>query len=227
MSSFIFYNVKKDGEFEPVDHKKSAFNARRTIVVQDPFDKTIWVVDGTSSSKAVKEQARLRAKELNAELAFQFQINEVDKKKKNKLIEELLEKSALEPPKIEFIQPSKKKSKEMNKNNQKEQLPNTIKEMISRDIPKVSSKINKSSSSVLPRGDLDESKKGPMIQEFQIAYIDDDGEQVTKKAITTFTPIIKFVQSLEELQRKNATQDQAKNILSDVLNEIVLTYFLE
>ncbi len=235
MIEYVFYNVKSSGEMEEVNKKKSAFNTRRTIVVQDPFDRTIWIVHGTNVSDKVRSKATMKAKELNGKLGFQFRIVEVDMDKRNEQIAELLKKKGktskltLEELQVHDGNGAKelrfkreegtmqeKTSTQMSKpvTEAPKRPPVIVKD--TKEIPKAVAPV-KRGEKILPKGDLD--KGGPMIEEFQITF-DDSGD-----GLGDLGGVVELLTVLDRLSKSNASKEVARKELHSIVDEIVDRYF--
>ncbi len=213
MITYKLLNVKSDGTVEEVEAKKNAFNSRRALLVQDPYEKKIWIFKGSAAAKKTKDMAEIKAKELNGTFGFKFRIEEIPASKRKELVNELIEKAKKEDGiDIEDLKVKKEKKKSEKK---KPKKAKKIPTKEPKGIPKAVAPVKGKGKSIIPKGDLE--KEGPMIEEFQIAFAEGSGIDLSG--------IIKLLSTLDRLLKTGSSKQAAQQELQNCLQEIIDIYF--
>ncbi len=212
MIPYQVINVKADGSMEELSPDKKSFNSRRVLLIQDPFERKIWIYKGKSSAKTTRSMGEIKAKELNGKLGFQFSIEEVNNSDKD-AIDQFLQKSEKESD----LSLEKLKVKEGNgKKTKKQRKMQKVIVKKPEGIPKAVAPKKGKGGKVVPKGDLE--KEGPMIEEFQIAF---SGET------PDFGGLISFMEILDRLIKSGSSKEVAEKELKEALKSLIDTYFVK
>ncbi len=212
MIPYQVINVKADGSMEELTPNKKAFNSRRVLLIQDPFDRKIWIYKGKSSAKTTKRMGEIKAKELNGKLGFQFSIEEVDISDTN-TIDQFLEKGERKPNlSLEDLKVKKGNGKK------KKESKKATKVIVKKPegIPKAVAPKKGKGGNLVPKGDLE--KEGPMIEEFQIAFSGENPD---------FGGLISFMEVLDRLIKSGASREVAEKELKDAIVSLLDLYFVK
>lgn len=212
MIPYQLINVKADGSMEELEVNKKAFNSRRVVLVQDPFDKKIWIYKGKSSAKTTRNMGEIKAKELNGKLGFQFTVEEVNIDDLN-VIDQFIEKG--EKKSNVTIEDFKVKEGNGKRKGDEDKVQKVIVKKPA-EIPKAVAPTKGKGEKPIPKGDL--QKEGPMIEEFQIAFAD-AGET------PDFGGLIGFMQVLDRLVKSGASREVAEKELKEAIDTLLETYF--
>ncbi|MCY3411429.1 MAG: hypothetical protein INQ03_07330 [Candidatus Heimdallarchaeota archaeon] len=196
MAELKFYKVDKRKGLVLVDNSAKSLHHRRSIVIVDPNNEVLWILNGSNIDENLISLADKKAEELNKEYNFPI-IDELNIKH-TKLVSQLLDNQNLR-----HLIPNNKVIKAPVSNRE---IPKT---------PKLPS-INRNDHILL--GDVDH--QGPLIEEFQIAYFEDGTvEKVDSKNYLMYS--IQFLELIDAFANSSLSSKDFKQKSYDLIDDII------
>lgn len=207
-----FYKAAGSGKLDELDTSKSILHYRRSVIIIDHSASKIVIVHGSSVSQKIKTGADKAVKSKQKELGSKYKTEEVPYDDAQGYIDQLLQVDD-KPAK------KKKKAKSRKKPAKKGPIP---------QVPVATSSSATSSDLSTPKADLETS--GPIIQEFQIAYYEEDDElseivdkkeamKIAREVLGLVSQYMDFVnQMIGEKPSKRTSQNKLNEISSNIID---------
>ncbi len=210
MNDIKFFKVSSSGKLDPMEASTKSLHHRRSILIEDSTNKTIWLIYGSGVSAKTKQSSEKIAKKIKSKLGSKYLIKSSASSENKKIVQDILSKPPIKKEKKEKIAKKKRSVKK--------------REPVSKDkIPVVP--IISSSNIVTPTLKGDTDLTGPEIEEFQIAYFEDDGRKTADS--TVFSLSLKFLNEIQFIIDENYSKSKAKQKLNSIMDDLLKVIFLE
>ncbi len=78
MSELKIYNCLKSGGTSKLRNVKSTYSDNRTLIIQDPINKKLWLLHGTSVDEEIKRLSSFSLDEINSNLGGNYTVEIIE-----------------------------------------------------------------------------------------------------------------------------------------------------
>ena len=197
MSQVEFFKATSKGGIDPIDNSSSSLHSRRSILIKDDVNTTLWLIHGSTVSKKTHDSAVKNAEKINKENHGAYDIVEIEYSQASDKIDEILSAG-------------KAKSNKTGKKVSLTSIPS---------VP-VIKKVKEPSNQ--PLGDT--KHDGPEIEEFQISYYlekDPDIDQSNPNIQAIFNIISDMEHEVKIILDKKPSKTKSQKKLREMVDNII------
>jgi len=188
-----FFKATSRGGLDSIENSADSLHNRRSIIIRDDYSSTLWIIHGSGTAKKTKLSAEKNVERINTENDARYKVVKIDYDDAEEKIEEILSQNS----------PTQ---------------GTTSKAISLHSIPKVPSGPKSEEEDTTPLGDRDHN--GPEIEEFQIAYYVEEGNESSLMQ-QTLELVAQYIKEIDSIIAEHPSKKSATRKLRELSDDII------